>query len=355
MGFEQREAPSWASRLHSERTLSYHTTPYSKMFSPPAFPIRSPFRSRMLPWFWVVVWGSALSVGTAFGAPDPHSQSICLSVSPLRAVQAIPGATDSMVPEVWRDQVLRSLRRARSDSGWFFRKAGECPENMATIDVFQKPDDVVSGATGHELRFRLEWRHSPGQTEFFLPVGGKKLPSSEQISAQLLAVADQMMARVELSSSPGGATVRLGSLYEAPPLGRCPMVLLVPPGALSLQFAYGDRRRRMDTLVAIGGFYEVNADFRPARIDPQTNFEPRKTWPMWSLTAFAVFGAVWAAREQYVAQRAYDRLGANNEALEFSGKWDDLRTANILRNGFFAVSLAFGTTGAWMEWSGGKN
>jgi len=284
-----------------------------------------------------------------------RAQPTCLSISPLRAIPAVLGGTDSLGPEGWRDQVLRALRRQRPDSAWFFRKAGECPEAQATIDVFQNPDDVVAGAGGQQLRFRLEWRHSPGQTEFFVPAGGKTPLPSEQIASQLLAVADQMMARVELSSTPSGADVQLGAALENVPLGKCPMVLLVPPGALSLQFSLGDRRRRMDTLVAIGGFYDVAVDLRLSRIDPKTNLAaPPKTWPIWALTGVSVLGSILAAREQFLAQRAYDRLGSTDAASEFSGRWDDLRTANILRNGFIAASLVFGSAGAWMEWSAAR-
>ncbi len=281
-------------------------------------------------------------------------QSTCLSVSPFRAVPALTRLNDSLGPEGWRDRVIQALRRSRKDSAWFFRKAGGCPDSMATIDVFQMADDVEATAQGQVMRVRLEWRHAPGQTEFFLPVRNREAFSAELVAQQILVVAEQMLAMVEVTSSPAGATVRWDGAMGAKS-GISPMVLLAPPGALSLELSYSGKSRRVDTLVSVGGYYAVHADFRLARIDPVVKLEPPKpTWPLWALTLTSLLGGVWAAREQVVAQRAYDRLGANAAAGEFDSRWDNLRTANTLRNGFFSATVVFGLGTAWMEWSNGR-
>ena len=279
-----------------------------------------------------------------------RSQPTCLSVSPFRAIASLAGVSDTLGPERWRDLVLQKLR-SQPDSAWVFRKAGECPDSMASIDVFQLPGDVVASPSGQVLRIRLEWRHTPGQTEFFLPASGRQPPTAQRIASQLMAVADQMMARVEITSSPNGATVRLGAALGGQEMGRCPLVLLAPPGALSLEFSLQEKIRRMDTLVVLGGFYEVHANFRNSRIDPKVGLEPTRTWPFWSLTLVSTLGGIWAAREQVVAQRAYDRLKAGDDPAQFSRRWEDLRTANLLRNGLLSAGLAFGIGATWLEWS----
>ena len=281
-------------------------------------------------------------------------QSTCLSVSPFRAIPALTRLNDTLGPEGWRDQVILALRRSRTDSAWFFRKAGDCPDSMATIDVFQMAGDVEATAQGQVMRVRLEWRHAPGQTEFFLPVRNPEAFSAELVSQQILVVAEQMLAMVEVTSSPTGASVRWDGAAGSR-TGISPMVLLAPPGALSLELSHLGKSRRVDTLVSVGGYYAVHADFRLSRIDPVVKLEaPKPTWPLWALTLTSLLGGVWAAREQVVAQRAYDRLGADAGAGEFDSRWDNLRTANTLRNGFFSATVVFGLGTAWMEWSNAR-
>lgn len=298
----------------------------------------------------------ALALGCAHGAfaagaREPvRMQSTCMSVSPLRAVPAVSDGADSLGPEAWRDLLLKELRRKRTDSAWFFRKAGECAESMATIDVFQNPDDVVSGAQGSAMRIRMEWRHAPGQTEFFvqIPRGGA-VPLAE-IAQQILVVSEQLLAMVEVASIPDGAEARWGSGEDAR-RAFCPFVLLSPPGPLSLELTLQGKVRRMDTVVAVGGYYSLREDFRVANLNAGVKFEPVKTWPLWALTLTSLLGGVWAAREQVVAQRAYSRLGPGESAKTFEARWDNLRTANVLRNGLFSVTVVFGLGTAWVEWT----
>lgn len=279
----------------------------------------------------------------------------CLAISPLRAIPALAGRKDTLGPEGWRDAVVRSLRQVRRDSSWIFRSAGECPGSVATIDVFQFPGDVVASAQGQVLRMRMEWKHVPGQTEFFLSASDKHPLEPGSVADQLLAVADQQLAHVELSSVPPGATANILSGTEWRNLGLSPQSILVPPGALSVSFDSHDKRRRIDTLVDAGKSYLVLADFQAARIDPQVRWEPRRTWPLWSLTLISVAGGLWATREQVLAQRAYSRLGSSDTPAAFSEKWSRLRTANLWRNGLFSAALVFGIGAGWMEWSNGRN
>lgn len=300
----------------------------------------------------IVVGASGVAFGT--DAQVRRSEPTCLSISPFRAVPALSGRPDSLGPEGWRDEVVGALRHFRSDSSWIFRKGGDCPESIATIDIFQYPTDVVASAQGQALRLRLEWRHVAGQTEFFVAGGSRNPLDASAIAAQILAVADQMMARVELSSTPPGALVRVGSGANSRPVGECPQLLLVPPGALSLAFSFQNKLRRVDTLVGAGKDYQVLADFQSARIDPRVRWEPRPTWPLWTLALVSLAGGVWAVREQVIAQRAYSRLGSGDAPATFSTRWSDLRSANLWRNGFISATVGFGLGASWLEWSNGR-
>ena len=291
-------------------------------------------------------------------AGDPGLRRVeptCLAISPLRAIPAISARKDSLGPEGWRDAVVRSLRQSRTDSSWIFRSAGECPESVAILDVFQFPTDVVASAQGQALRMRMEWKHVAGQTEFFLSASEKHPLEPSSVADQLLTIADQQMAQVELSSLPPGATAKWLSGAQWRSLGPAPQSILLPPGALSVSFETNGKQRRIDTLVDAGRNYLVLADFRASRIDPQIRWEPRRTWPWWSLTLVSVAGGLWATREQVLAQRAYSNLGSGDTPATFSQKWSQLRTANLWRNGLFSAAVVFGIGAGWLEWSNGRN
>lgn len=295
--------------------------------------------------------GQAQGLETAARRVEPT----CLAISPLRAIPALTGRKDTLGPEGWRDAVVRALRQARPDSSWMFRPAGECPATVATIEVFQFPTDVVASAQGQALRLRMEWRHVAGPAEFFLPVTEKRPLEPMFLANELLAFAVQQMAQLELSSHPSGALARLLSGEEWRNLGPTPRSIRVPPGALSVSFDSKGRQRRVDTLVEAGKNYLVVADFRTARIDPGIRWESRPTWPLWSMALISVAGGLWATREQVLAQRAYDRLGADATTADFSESWSRLRTANLWRNGLFSAAIVFGMGAGWMEWSTRSN
>jgi len=286
-------------------------------------------------------------------APDPDLGAVrflptCLSVSPFRAVSALGHGSPS--PEDLRDRVLAALND-RDDSAWIARTAGSCPESMAVLDIFQAPSDVVAAPEGPTLRFRLEWRHQPGQTEFFLPCPNRMSPSADSIAQQLRAVAQQMSAQVSVRSTPEGIPFRVDGLPGSGEPLVTPLVLKTPPGALSVEFSRDGLVRRVDTVVSLGGLYEIDADFRTSRIDPKVVGAVHRTWPWWGATAVAAATTIFFEWRQTQAQTAYSALGPGDPPERFSAKWSDLREANLLRNGFLGLTLVLGTGSAWLEWS----
>ena len=307
-----------------------------------------------VPWgFSVVLVLTVACSGMAQATRDipVRAVSTCLSISPFRALPALGNGFPS--PEELRDQVIGAFR-GQLDSGWIARPAGSCPDPMAILDIFQLPSDVVASADGPTLRIRLEWHHQPGQTEFFLPCPQKAPPPVGVISEQLRAVAQQMAARVELHSTPEGASLRLSGFSSEPGTLRTPMVVKTPPGAFMAEFSLNGLVRRMDTVVATGGLYDIHADFRAAHIDPLVPAVSHRTWPWWSATAVAAAGAIFFEWRQSQAQIAYSSLGTGDSPDRFAAKWSDLRRANLLRNGFLGLTLILGTGSVWFEWGQGR-
>jgi hypothetical protein len=304
--------------------------------------------SRTFRMAWVLLCAFA---GMTLASPDTsmvRAVPTCLSISPFRALPALGKGFAS--PEDLRDQVIAAFR-GQLDSGWIARPAGFCPEPMAVLDIFQMPSDVVVSADGPTLRIRLEWHHQPGQTEFFLPCPKRAPPPAKDFAEQLRAVAQQMAARVELHSVPEGAALRVTGLSVAQESLRTPMILKAPPGAFSAEFSLNGLTRRMDTVVVTGGLYEIRADFRAAHINPGMVPTSHRTWPWWGTTAIAAAGAIFFEWRQSNAQIAYSSLGAGDSPDRYTAKWNDLRQANLLRNGFLGFTLILGTGSAWFEWA----
>jgi len=280
-----------------------------------------------------------------------RSVPTCLSVSPFRAVPAL--GRGSSGPEDLRDRVLAALNRG-GDSTWIARAAGSCPDSMAVLDIFQSPSDVVAAPEGLALRFRLEWRHQPGQTEFFLPCPNRTAPPVDTIVQQLRAVAQQMSAQVSLRSTPEGIPFRVEGLSPAVGSFATPLDLKTPPGAFSVEFSRDGLVRRVDTVVSVGGLYEIDADFRTSRIEPKVVPVVHRTWPWWGATAIAAATTIYFEWRQTRAQSAYSSLGPTDPPDRFSARWNDLRQANLMRNGFLGLTLVLGTGSAWLEWGGSR-
>lgn len=300
---------------------------------------------------------SALALVLAVVTSVTHSgevtQTSCLSLSPFRAVSLVRGSAPGS-GEALRDQVLSELKRA-TDSSWNFQAAGGCPQGLAVLDVFQKNEDLVSTPQGNSLRFRLEWRQIPGMTEFFLPLPAKQLPSPVAIAEQLRAVANQMLARVEVGSVPDSVSFKVVSAGGRIPVQITPMRIVVPPGPLSLEFQYQDLTRRQDTLVGSGGLYEVQVNFTPTRVVLPATVLPakvvRRTWPAWAAAGLALVGSAWTTYQQERAQKAYSSLGANSPSGAFDQKWSDLRDANRVRNACLGATVILAGGAGWLEWS----
>lgn len=295
----------------------------------------------------VLLLAGAGAAQTHRDANAVRSVPVCLSISPFRALPALDDGLPT--PEDLRDQVIAAFR-GELDSGWIARAAGSCPEAMAVLDIFQNPSDIEVSADGPVLRIRLEWHHQAGQTEFFLSCPKRALPPVSVVAEQLRAVAQQMVAQVELHSSPEGATLGVSGLSPPQEALRTPMVLKTPPGAFWAEFSLNGLVRRMDTVVATGGLYDIHADFRTFHIDPGLPPVSHRTWPWWSATAAAAAGAIFFEWRQSQAQIAYSSLGTGDSSDRFSTKWRDLRQANLLRNGFLGLTLVLGTGSAWFEW-----
>lgn len=303
---------------------------------------------------WVSALVCAIPALALSGPPSSEAEPVvvrtlptCLSISPFRAIPAL--GKGNSTPEDLRDQVLVALNRG-GDSSWIARAAGACPDSMAVLDIFQTPSDLVAAPEGPALRFRLEWRHQPGQTEFFLPCPNRTALPVDSIVQQLRAVAQQMSARVSVRSTPEGVPFRVEGLSGSRSSLVTPMVLKTPPGAFSVEFNRDGLVRRVDTVVSVGGLYEIDADFRTSRIEPKVVPVVHRTWPWWGGTAIAAAATVFLEWRQIKAQDAYSALGPGDPPDRFAAKWSDLRQANLLRNGFLGLTLVLGTGSAWLEW-----
>lgn len=294
---------------------------------------------------WIVFWLGGIGLCRPIVEQEARA---CLSLSPFRAV---PGLGVGLSPERTRDQVLTDLGTS-NDSGFFARLAGTCPENVPILDVFQDPGDLIVSGTGTSIRFRLEWHHVPGETEFYLTVPKRQTLPVSQISSQLHAVAEQMLARVELRSQPDSVSVRIFS--EGRELGgpqSTPVVVKTPPGVFSVQFSRNGLMRRKDTLLVAGGIYEFQADFRSTKVNSGiSGSTPPDPLPWWTATGISFALTLWLASRQNQAEAEYHALAATDPAERFESRWRDLRDANILRNTGIGLTLALGGSSAWIQW-----
>jgi hypothetical protein len=291
-----------------------------------------------------------LGIATAMGASVERSVPVCLSLSPFRAYPGL--ASTAPNPETARDQVLEAMR-SRRDSAWTLRAAGNCPDGLPVLDVFQNPGDLVRSSDGTALRFRLEWHHQEGPTEFYVTCPHDKVPRPDSLAIQLLAVSQQMVARVEMVSNPESVDLQvlnLGGLKT-----RTPLLLKTPPGVVSVTFLHEGQERRKDTLVGVGGLYQMRADFQPIALVPEAHRKWKPpTWPFWVATAAAVVATGILEAEQLRAQRSYSNLGPDDSQARYDQSWSDLRRSNVLRNVSLGLTLVLGAGSSWWQWGGAR-
>lgn len=308
---------------------------------------RKAVRSFRLRWScWTLVVAVSLPVHA-----QEQIQKACLSVSPFRAVTTLKGSAS---PEQERDRVLEAWRR-KGDSSWVIAAAGNCPDGLAVLDVFQRAEDVVSSPQGQSLRFHLEWRHLAGATDFFLPVARRALPEPAAVAGELQAAARQMFARMEIQTNPSALPFELRSGGGALSNLQSPGEFLVPPGPLSLVVHQGNFSRRLDTLLTPGSNLLLQVEFPTVRKilvqeDPQPVSTKRVTWPYWAATIASVAATVVVSWQEKSLHRTYDALGPTDSQEAFDASWREYRRANLLRNAGLGFTLVVAGSAAWMEW-----
>lgn len=272
----------------------------------------------------------------AADAPGGRQDPACLSLSPLRALPA--ARLDSARGSWWRDRLVDSLRPRLSGSAWILASAGQCPDGMPVLDVFQQPGDLTRDADGSLVKLRLEWRHQPGLS--FALLDDPDHPESRigLWASQLRVAADLQLGHVDVSSPVPTPLARLtGRTWVSQ--GETPVGWAQPPGPVRLRIGTrGDARRDLDTIV------ESGQSLRLAIPAPATPPKPRRSrWelPMWGASALCLVGGLWYSLETERAYSRYSRLDASNPSADFDDSWAEVRRANLLRNILLAGSGSF--------------
>lgn len=259
----------------------------------------------------------------------------CLSLSPLRALPA--ARLDSARGSWWRDRLADSLRPRIAESGWILAAAGDCPEGMPVLDVFQQPGDLTRDADGALVKLRLEWRHRPGASLALLDDPDHPELRMGLWASQVKVAADLQLGHVSLVAPlPVKVSIARGTSWKR--LGETPLDWRQPPGQLRLRLeAKGSVQRDLDTLLEAGQSLRLNL---PAPAAP-ANKRSRWAIPLWSASALCLAGGLWYSLEMERAYSRYSRLDASNSPEEFDDKWSEVRQANLLRNGLLIASGAF--------------
>jgi hypothetical protein len=252
----------------------------------------------------------------------------CLSVSPFRATLTSDTATLQQ-----RVRLLDSLRAQLKD-GWLVEPAGRCPQKAPTLDLFQRPGDLVEIPGNAMLRVRMEWRHVAGATIVTLEPQGHLGGDMSQWSRTLAFVAQQqMLVPVQIGSNASQTSIS-GSLD-----GIAPISALLPPGPLHLEAKAPDRiSQRVDTVVQMGRPFQAN--FHLTKV-PSARPSSTPRWIAYATATACLVGAGIFAWQQERAETRYHSLGKEDSKTSFDSRWNDVRSANLWRNG-----LAIGGAGA---------
>lgn len=279
---------------------------------------------------------AVLCAGASAGDLPVRQEPACLSLSPLRALPA--ARLDSARGAWWRDRLGDSLQRRLDGSKWVLASAGQCPEGLPVLDVFQQPGDLTRDEDGSLVRLRLEWRHRPGTT--FAILDDPDHPESRigLWASQVKVAADLQLGTVSVTSSlPAKLSILHGSAWRN--LGETPQEWTQAPGRLTLRLSRDGSSRDLDTLLESGQRLRLDAPTLPI----VNSGKRRSRWaaPLWGASALCLAGGLWYSLEMERAYSRYSRLDESNSPQDFSDQWSEVRTANVLRNVFLTCSGAF--------------
>jgi hypothetical protein len=266
-----------------------------------------------------------------------RQEPACLSLSPLRALPA--ARLDSARGAWWRDRLADSLKKRLDNSKWVLASAGQCPEGLPVLDVFQQPGDLTRDADGSLVKLRFEWRHRPGTT--FAILDDPDHPESRVglWASQVKVAADLQMGTVAITSPLPTKVSLLASNSSWRALGETPQEWSQAPGRFTLRLSREGQTRDIDTLLESGQRLRLDAPVFPAT----TPDKPRSRWsiPLWGASALCLAGGLWYSLEMERAYSRYSRLDASNSPQDFDDQWDEVRNANLLRNILLSCSGAF--------------
>ena len=290
-------------------------------------------------------------IGLFFGCASislAAPQRPCLSVSPFRATAT--RTSDTGEQRELRSRLLDSLRSQLKGS-WQVEPAGHCPQNAPTLDLFQRPGDLVEISGNAMLRVRLEWRHVAGPVLVTLEPQGHIGGDLSQWSRTLAFVAQQqMLVPVQIASNVPG-TVVSGSMT-----GTTPLSSLQPPGPFHLQAQAPQRLpQHIDTVLQMGSPFQAN--FRLSKAIPSVRPSSTPRWIAYATATACLVGAGIFAWQQERAETRYHSLGEKDPPSSFDSHWKDVHNANLWRNGLalgsagaFGIGLAFHLREASFSW-----
>lgn len=150
-----------------------------------------------------------------------------------------------------------------------------------------------------------------------------------------------MLVPLQVSADAEGAVVA-GDLS-----GTLPASGLLPPGPLKLRASAANHRPlNVDTALALGRPLQLDlhlqrfphADKVPGGVRQRSRYG----WAAYGVGVACLSGAGWFAWRQQQAADRYRSLAENASAAQFQSRWNNVRQANLWRNG-----LALGAVGAF--------
>lgn len=275
-----------------------------------------------------------------------EAAGLCLSVSPFRA----SSVADSASGRIQKDRLLDSLRE-QLGNGWRVEPAGHCPSGAVVLDLFQRPGDLVESSASTLLRVRLEWRQTPGLTLVTLEPPGRLQGDVSLWSRTLAAtVRTQMLVPLQVSADAEGAAVA-GDLS-----GPLPASGLLPPGPLRLRASAANHQPlNLDTILALGRPLQLDLHLQrlphAAMMPGKVRKRSRIGWVAYGAGVACLSGAGWFAWRQQQAADRYRSLAENASEAQFQARWNNVRQANLWRNGLAVGALGSFGIGIALQWN----